>query len=100
MGGDICPYIHGLIRDSVGYPIDNSIRDMGMLNFCIWDSVHAYMSSFFNLKKWRYIEHEKYKNPFQPCINLWEVGLVLSSDNITWRLHTGKNAKVVYELKI
>jgi len=62
------------------------------------DSIYAYISSFFNLKKWKYIEHEEYKNPFQPCIDLWKLGLVPSLDKGIWRLHAGMSAKIVYEI--
>ena len=63
----------------------------------VWDSVGAYMSSFFCINKWKYMDHAPGENPFQCCINLWESGLVPSFDGTTWRLHAGKNAKIVYE---
>jgi hypothetical protein len=56
----------------------------------VGDSVWAETSSFFNLPKWKYIEHEEGKNPFQPCIDLWERGIVPSFDGKIWRLHTPK----------
>jgi len=55
------------------------------------------MSSFFNLPNWKYINHEEGENPFQPCIDLWERGLVPSFDGKTWRLH-GYKGKVVKEI--
>jgi hypothetical protein len=62
----------------------------------VWDSVwasvgasvRAYISSFFAID---------YKSDFSPCVKLWERGLALSFDGKTWRLHTGKKAKIVYE---
>jgi len=30
---------------------------------------------------------------------LWNDGLVPSNDGKTWRLHTGKDAKIIYELE-
>jgi hypothetical protein len=60
--------------------------------------VGAYISSFFpNIKKWKYVEHPEGENPFQPGIDLWKRGLVPSFDGKTWRLHSGTNAKVVFE---
>jgi hypothetical protein len=56
----------------------------------VWESVRAYVSSFF------YIEYEY---DFTPAIRLWERGFVPSFDGTMWRLHAGKDAKVVYELK-
>ena len=67
----------------------------------VWDSVWAYISSLFpGIKKWKYIDHQKGVNPFQPSITLWRAGYVHSYDGITWRLHAGKNAEVVLELKL
>jgi hypothetical protein len=63
--------------------------------------VWAYTGSFFLLPReaWKYtekIETEGY--PFQPCVTLWEQGLVPSFDGKTWRLHGGKDdAKILYE---
>ena len=66
----------------------------------VWDSVRAIISSYFDLENWLYIYHEEGINPFQPCIDLWEQGLVPSYDGKTWRLHSGENADVVYETNL
>ena len=57
----------------------------------VGDSARAYVSSFFSIK---------YDYDFTPCVKLWEAGLVPSFDGTTWRLHSGKNADVVYEWKV
>lgn len=62
----------------------------------IREIVWAYVSSFFNLQKWKYVEHQLGVNPYQPYIDLWEAGLVPSFDGKTWRLH-GHKGKIVYE---
>ena len=69
----------------------------------VWDSVGAsmwaYSSSFFILPEWKYCEKVKYKkgtNPFQPCIDLWNAGLIPNFDGTIWRLHTGPKADIVY----
>ena len=54
----------------------------------VWDSVWAYNSSFFILNGWKYTDAIGGINPFQPCIDLWEQGIVPSFDGKTWRLHT------------
>jgi hypothetical protein len=58
----------------------------------VWDSVRAsvedYISSFFNIQ---------YKYDYTPATKLWEAGFVPSFDGKTWRLHSGKSAKIVYE---
>ena len=55
----------------------------------VWDSVGAYIGSLFNIWDGDY--------KFQPAVDLWKRGLVASFDGKTWRLHSGKNAKIVYE---
>ena len=73
---------------SVGASVRDSVRD----------SVRAYISSIFpNIKKWEYIDHKKGINPFQSGIDLWKAGLVPSYANGIWRLHAGKDARIVYE---
>ena len=82
------------VLDSVGDSIWDSVGDS------IWDSVLAYTSSFFpNVKKWNYIDHEEGANPFQPYIDLWNSGFVPSFDGEVWRLHSGKDAEIVYEIE-
>ena len=84
------------VRDSVGDSVWDSVRDSVWTS--VWTSVGAYISGFFRLEKWSYIEHEPGINPFQPAIDLWEQGLVPSFDGKTWRLHTGPDGRVVREL--
>jgi len=87
--------VRNTVWDSVGDTVRNTVGDT------VWDSVgdsvRAYVSSFFTLTTWKYVKHTPGQNPFQPCISLWERGLVPSFDGKTWRLHTGKKAKIVYE---
>ena len=78
------------VGDSVGDSVWDSVRDF------VWTSVWAYISSYFDLKIWECIEHEKGKNPFQPCIDLWNEGLVPSFDGEVWRLHGGEKAEILY----
>jgi hypothetical protein len=56
----------------------------------VGDTVRAYVSSFFDVK---------YQYDFSPCVRLWDAGFVPSYDGETWRLHSGNNAKIVYEWK-
>ena len=71
-----------------------SVRDS------LWDREGAYTGSFFKLprKSWKYadkIENDGY--PFESACYLWEHGLVPSFDGKKWRLHAGKDAKIVWE---
>ncbi len=82
----------------------DSVRDSvwdsvwGLVWGLVEDSVKGYTSSFFIIANWKYIEHEEGKNPFQSIIDLWNLGLIPSFDDKTWRLHKMcDNAKVIYE---
>ena len=82
VGASVGDLVRDLVSDSVGSSVSDSV----------WESVRAsswaYFSSFFAIE---------YKFDFSPAVNLWEAGLVPSFDGTTWRLHTGKPARVVYE---
>jgi len=64
------------------------------LVYAIDDSVsflfRAYVGSFFKTESVLRVT---------PAIKLWEAGLVPSFDDTTWRLHTGVDARIVYEWK-
>ena len=70
------------VRASVGASVRTSVRDS------VGDSVWAYIGSFFDID---------YKFDFSSAVKLWDDGLVPSFDGKVWRLHTGKDARVVYE---
>ena len=85
--------VWGSVWDSVGDSVRDSVGDS------VWGSVRAYISSLFpNIKDWKHIDHKKGVNPFQSCIDLWHRGFVPSFDGTTWRLHSGKKAKIVFEI--
>jgi len=79
VGASVRDSVGASVRDSVGASVWASVRD----------SVGAYHSSFFDIE---------YKHDFSPCVRLWERGFVPSFDGKVWRLHSGKNAKIVYEI--
>jgi len=95
------------VRASIWYSVWGSVVGsvVGSVGGSVWDSVGnsvrasvwAYISSFFNLDKWKNIDHKPGENPFQCGIDLWERDLVPSFDGEVWRLHSGPNAKIVYE---
>jgi hypothetical protein len=63
--------------------------------------VGAYTGSLFGLprKDWKYTSKIKTEGyPFQSAVTLWKMGLVPSFDGNIWRLHGGKDAKVMFEI--
>jgi len=80
------------VGDSVWYAVGDAVRDA--VWYSVWDAVRdavwGYNSSFFNIE---------YKYDFLSAVKLWEAGLVPSFDGTTWRLHSGKDADVVFEWK-
>ena len=85
------------VRASVVASVWASVGDS--VRASVGDSVRAYAGSFVTLEKWEYIKHKKGEYPYQPLVELWERGLVPSFDGNVWRLHTGKDAKIIYEWK-
>ncbi len=70
----------------------NSVKDS------VWnsvkDSVGAYIGSLFKFPQW------KKSYPYQSGVDLWKMGLVLSFDGAVWRLHGGKDGKILWEGKL
>jgi hypothetical protein len=89
------------VRASVGASVLASVWASVLAS--VWASAWAYSGSFFHLprKSWLYTENIAGSGyPFQPLVDLLEDGLVPSFDGTTWRLHAGKDAKVVWGGKI
>ena len=66
----------------------------------VWDSVGDSVWASVRASVWAYISSfiaVEYEHDFSACVKLWEAGLVPSFDGSTWRLHSGKDAKIVYE---
>jgi len=95
VGDSVADSVWGAVWDSVGDSVGDSVS--GSARASVVNSVAAYMSSFYSLKKWEFVVHEDFINPFQPCINLWESGFVPSFDGKKWRLHAGAKVEIVYE---
>lgn len=87
------------VEDSAGNSVRNSVRISA--GNSAWISVRnyvgAYIGSFFTLQEWKYIKCKKGIYPYQCAVDLWMKGLVPSYDGKIWRLHTGKDAKIIYE---
>jgi len=105
VGDSVWASLWNPIRSSVGVSVWNrlwaSLKNpvRGTVGGSVGDSIAAYVSSFFNFPKWNNIGHREGINPFQCAVDMWESGLVPSFDGDTWRLHGGKNAEIMYELK-
>ena len=87
VGNSVWYSVRDSVKDSVGHSVGDSVGD----------SVWAYTSDFFDIPEYKYIKHKKGVNPYQSCIDLYKRGLVPSFDGTKWRLHTGKDAKIIWE---
>ncbi len=92
------------VRASVGASVWASVRDSvwASVRDSVRDSVWAYVGSFFNLPRsaWKYTEQITGMGyPFQPVVDLWNIGLVPSFDGESWRLHGGGDGKVLWKEK-
>jgi hypothetical protein len=103
------------VRDSVGASVRDSVGDSVRASVgasvrdgvwdSVWDSVGAsvrdgvwaYIGGLFpNITAWKYAEKLGH-DPWRPLLTLWYAGYVPSFDGKTWRLHSGKDAKIVFE---
>ncbi|MDX9780991.1 MAG: hypothetical protein RBT66_08130 [bacterium] len=82
VGASVRDLVLTSVRDLVGASVWASVRAS------VWASFGAYFSSFFAIN---------YKYNFSSVANLWNAGLVPSFDGKVWRLHSGKDAKIIYE---
>ena len=92
--------VRGSVLDSVMDSVWDSVRGSvwGSVLDSVRGSVYAYIGSLFpNIKKWEYIDHPDGVYPFQPAVDLIHRGFVPSFDGKVWRLHSGKDMKVIYE---
>ena len=91
VGASVWASVEASVWDSVEASVWDSVRDS------VWDSVRAsveasveaYISTFFAIE---------YEYDLSPAIRLWERGIVASFDGKTWRLHSGKDAQVIYQI--
>ena len=94
-----CHCVWARVGASVGASVRASFGDS--VGDSVWASVRASVCSqigtMFIIQEWRYVKVIDGKYPFQCYVDLWNAGLVPSFDGTTWRLHAGKEAKIVYE---
>lgn len=93
------------VRDSIWDSVSDSVGDSvrasawGSVWGSVSDSTREYTSSLFpDIKTWKYVDHKEGKNPFQCGIDLWNRGFIPSFDGKTWRIHSGENTEIVFEI--
>ena len=98
VGASVWASVGASVWASVWASVGDSVWDS------VWDSVGAvitsYTGSLFPLQReeWKYTEKIQTSGyPFQSAVDLWKLGLVPSYDGETWRLHSGEDAKVLWE---
>ena len=97
VGDSVWDSVRASVWDSVGASVRASVWDS------VWDSVRdsvgAYTGTLFpNIDKWEYVE-KRGPRPWLPLETLWRAGYVPSFDGKTWRLHRGKDARIVLEIQ-
>jgi hypothetical protein len=92
VGNSVWNSVGNSVWDSVWNSVGNSVRNSvwNSVGYSVWDSVGVYISSFFDIK---------YDYDFSSLNYLWNRGFVPSFDGNIWRLHSGKEANVVYQIK-
>jgi hypothetical protein len=108
VGDSVGDSVRYSVRDSVRYSVRDSVRSSvrgsvgDSVGDSVWSSLWAYIGSLFAVQEWKYIDYSNhiYQRgiyPFQACVDLWKMGLVASYDGKKWRLHGGKDAKILWE---
>ena len=92
VGASVGASVGNSVRASVGASVGNSVGASFWAS--VGDSVGAYFGTLFKLPQWG----KSY--PYQPAVDLWKMGLVPSYDGEVWRLHGGKDAKILWEGKL
>jgi hypothetical protein len=94
VGSSIKDSVYNHLRNSLIMPIWNSISiHIGNKEYvwdCILNAVIAYTVSFFNIR---------YAIDVESLHKLWNMSLIPSFDGNIWRLHTGKNADIVFTIR-
>jgi len=90
VGASVGASVRDSVRDSVWDSVGNSVWNSVWVSVwnSVWNSGEAYVSSFLDIP---------YQHDFTPAVKLWDDGLVPSFNYKTWRLHSGKDAKIIYE---
>jgi len=84
--GSVCNAVYGAVCNAVYGSVPVSVGDS------VRASVYAYSTSLFPNIEFEY--------DFSSCIKLCNKGLVPSYDGTSWRLHSGKNADIIWEGKL
>ncbi len=97
VGARVGACVRTSVRDSVwasvGASVGDSVRDS--VGDSVRASVWAYVGGLFpNIKVWKYAD-KLGPDPWRPLLTLWYAGYVPSFDGAIWRLHAGKDAKIV-----
>jgi len=86
------------VRDSVWESVRDSVKDS--VRDSVWDSVRASVRDSVRASVWAYIStffNINYRYDFFSVNELWNRGIVPSFDGKVWRLHSGKDASIIYE---
>jgi hypothetical protein len=107
VGDSVVGSVVGSVWGSVGDSVVSSVWDsvVGSVVGSVWgsvrDSVWGSVGDCFNIPRseWRNTEKIKTRGyPFKSVVKLWNMGLVPSFDGTNWRLHGGKDAKVLFQI--
>jgi hypothetical protein len=92
VGASVRDSVGDSVRDSVGASVRDSVGDSvwASVGASVWASVWAYYGSFFDIE---------YKVNVSQSNKLWDRGFVVSFYGTTYRVHSGKQAKIVWEYK-
>lgn len=94
-----CPgaVVYEGVETSLGASLETSVKDT--IGDSVGDSQGALIGSYFqNIKEWKYYKGGTERYPYQSAAELWNRGFIPSFDGKIWRLSSGKEAFVVFEI--
>jgi hypothetical protein len=78
--------VYASVRESVWNSVYDSVY--GFVYGFMYGSARIYMGSLFpGIKKWKNINHEVGTYPFQPCVDLWNNGVIPVKIDEDWKLY-------------
>ena len=90
------------VWDSVGDSVWDSVGDSveASIGASVRDSVNVYIEVYIGYLFQPCVSKWEKNYPYQVALDLWKCGLIPSFDGNIWRLHGGKDAKILWEGKI
>ena len=98
VGASVWDSVWASVWSSVGASVMSSV--WASVRASVRAGVGGYIGGLFpDITEWKYAKALG-SDPWRPLLTLWYAGYVPSFDGKKWRLHAGKDAKIVFETEV